>query len=119
MGNLDDLLALEEGFWNAAGSRDAYAAHLADDAIHVFPGWGVTTDNERVLGVVDSVEPWETFSIDDPHLVELGADAAALVYTATAQRAGQNEYVAAMTSVYRRTDDGWQLVIHQQTPDSR
>jgi hypothetical protein len=30
--------------------------------------------------------------------------------------AGQDEYVAAMTSVYRRAAEGWQLVIHQQTP---
>lgn len=112
----DDLLELEEGFWRAAGSRDSYAAHLAGDAVHLFPGWGVTTDNERVLEAVDGVDPWETFSIEDITVVELGAGAAALVYTARARRAGQEEYVAAMTSVYRRDDDGWKLVIHQQTP---
>ena len=117
MAIVDELLALEKGFWRAAGNRDAYATHLAVDAVHVFPGWGVTTDNGRVLEAVESVEPWETFSIDEPHLVELGAGAAALVYTAHARRTGQDEYVAAMTSVYRRVDDGWKLVIHQQTPD--
>jgi Domain of unknown function (DUF4440) len=116
MPSLDELLALEEGFWRAAGSREAYAAHLADDAIHVFPGWGATTDNDRVLQAVETVDPWETFSIDDPTLVKLGEGAAALVYTAHARRAGQDEYVAAMTSVYRLADDGWKLVIHQQTP---
>ena len=116
MSTLRELLTLEEGFWRAAGNRDAYAAHLADDAVHVFPGWGATTDNERVLQAVETVEPWETFSIDDARVVELGVGGAALVYTAHARRAGQEEYVAAMTSVYRRTDDGWKLVIHQQTP---
>jgi hypothetical protein len=116
MSTRDELLALEEGFWRAAGNRDAYAAHLADDAMHVFPGWGVTSDNERVLQAVASVEPWKTFSIDDLRIVELGADAAALVYTARARREGEEEYVAAMTSVYRRADGGWKLVIHQQTP---
>jgi hypothetical protein len=110
------LLLLEEGFWRAAGSRDSYASHLANDAVHVFPGWGLTADNERVLQAVEGVEPWETFSIDDVRFVELGDRAAALVYTARARRAGQEEYVAAMTSVYRRTGDGWDLVIHQQTP---
>ncbi len=112
----DELLLLEEGFWRAAGSRDSYASHLANDAVHVFPGWGLTADNERVLQAVEGVEPWETFSIDDVRFVELGDRAAALVYTARARRAGQEEYVAAMTSVYRRTGDGWDLVIHQQTP---
>lgn len=54
-------------------------------------------------------------------LSETGVDGAtaltaALVYTARAQRADQDEYVAAMTSVYRQTSEGWKLVIHQQTP---
>jgi predicted GH43/DUF377 family glycosyl hydrolase len=100
MPSLDELLELEEGFWRAAGSRDAYTAHLADD----------------VLTAVETVEPWETFSIDDPRIVELGDNAAALVYTARAKRAGQEPYVAAMTSVYRRESDGWELAVHQQTP---
>jgi hypothetical protein len=113
---LDDLLVLEEGFWRAAGSRDAYAAHLADDSVHVFPGWGVASDNERVLQAVESAEPWASFDIEAPSFLELGGGAAALVYTARAHRAGQDEYVAAITSVYRETRDGWKLVIHQQTP---
>ena len=112
--DLKELLALEEGFWRAAGDRSAYTAHLADDAVHVFPGWGVA-DPERVLQAVETVEPWQTFSIDDPVLVPLGEEAAALVYTARAQRAGQEPYVAAMTSVYRRAGANWQLVVHQQT----
>ena len=114
--DLDELLVLEKGFWQAAGNRDAYAAHLADDSVHIFPGWGVTSDNERVLRAVESVEPWESFEIQEPTLLELGDGAVALVYTARAHRAGQDEYVAAMTSVYRETRDGWKLVIHQQTP---
>lgn len=113
---LDDLLVLEEGFWRAAGSRDAYAAHLADDSVHVFPGWGVTRDNERVLQAVEAVQPWASFEIEQPCFLELDNGAAALVYTARAHRAGQDEYVAAMTSVYRETRDGWELVLHQQTP---
>ena len=116
MPTLDELLNLEEGFWRAAGSRDAYAARLADDAVHIFPGWGATPDNERVLQAVESADPWESFEITDPTLVELGAGVVALVYTAHARRAGQDEYVAAMTSVYRQTDDGLKLVVHQQTP---
>ena len=110
------LVALEEGFWRAAGNSDAYAANVAGDAVHVFPGWGIVADLDRVLASVDSVEPWETFTIDDLQVVQLGTDAAALVYTTRAKRAGQDPYVAALTSVYRRTDDGWELALHQQTP---
>jgi hypothetical protein len=116
MSTFEELLVLENEFWRAAGSRDAYAANLADDAVHIFPGWGPTADNERVLEAVETVAPWETFSIDSPAFVQLGSGVAALVYTARATRAGQDEYVAAMTSVYRRAENGWELVIHQQTP---
>jgi hypothetical protein len=112
----EELIALEEGFWRSAGSRHSYETRLADDAVHVFPGWGVTGDNERVLQAVEAVEPWESFSIESPRLVELGEGVAAIVYTTHARRAGEDEYVAAITSVYRRADEGWKLVIHQQTP---
>lgn len=112
---LEELLELEEEFWRAAGDRGRYEANLADDAVHVFPGWGIT-EREPVLEAVAGVDPWERFSIDDPSVVELSDDVVALVYTARAQRAGQDEYRAAMTTVYRRRDDGWELVLHQQTP---
>jgi ketosteroid isomerase-like protein len=116
MSERTELIDLEEGFWRSAGNRDSYAANLADDALHVFPGWGLTAENERILEAVESVDPWEAFRIDDLRVVDLGDEAAALVYTAHAHRAGQDEYVAAMTSVYRHDADGWKLVIHQQTP---
>jgi hypothetical protein len=109
------LVELEEAFWRAAGDREGYAAHLAADAVHVFPGWGIT-DREPVLDSVEGAEPWETFAIEDLHVVALGNEAAALVYTARAQRAGKPPYVAAMTSVYRRSGTGWELAVHQQTP---
>lgn len=115
MATEETLLALEEIFWRAAGNRDLYADNIAADAVHVFPGWGVS-DPEPVLEAVADVAPWERFEIQEPRLVELGKDAAALVYTARAKRAGQGEYVAAMTTVYRRDGDTWKLVIHQQTP---
>jgi hypothetical protein len=115
VGTEADLLALEDVFWRAAGNRDRYEENMARDAVHVFPGWGVS-DPEPVLEAVASVEPWERFEVEEPRLVELGRDAAALVYTARARRAGQDEYVAAMTTVYRREGDAWKLVIHQQTP---
>jgi Domain of unknown function (DUF4440) len=109
------LLELEKRFWTASGHRDQYEENLASDAVHVFPGWGIT-DRERVLGAVADADPWQTFTIDDPQVVSLSEDSAAVVYTARAQRAGRPPYVAAMTSVYRRTGDDWELVVHQQTP---
>ncbi len=109
------LLGLEEGFWRAAGDRERYAANLAPDAVHVIPGWGVA-DREPVLAAVAGSEPWGTFTIDDPRVVALSEESAALVYSARAERAGQDPYAAAITSVYRRREGAWELVVHQQTP---
>jgi ketosteroid isomerase-like protein len=110
-----ELIQLEEGFWRAAGDPERYAAALAPDAVHVFPGMGIA-DRELVLEGVDRAAQWSDFSLADVRFVRLGEDAAALVYTARGERSGREPYVAAITSVYRREGDGWKLVIHQQTP---
>jgi hypothetical protein len=111
---LDELLPIEEELWRAAGNRDLYSSHAAADAVHVFPGWGVS-DLPRVLDAVESVAPWDSFELEDVRALALGPDAAALVYTARASRGGE-PYVAAMTTVYRREGGTWKLVLHQQTP---
>jgi hypothetical protein len=110
-----DLVELERRFWRSAGDATAYAEWLAPDAVHVFPGWGVV-DRTAALEGVDGAGPWEAFRIDDPRVVQLGVDTAALVYVAEARRPSEGTYRAAIASVYRRTSGGWQLVLHQQTP---
>jgi hypothetical protein len=110
-----ELLEIESGFWRASGDRRAYESDLSADAIHVFPGWGVA-EREDVLAAVDEAEPWEHFKLKDVRMVDLGQDAVALVYVATANRAGKAPYVAAMMTVYRREDSSLRLVLHQQTP---
>jgi hypothetical protein len=109
------LYELERGFWRAAGDREAYAEGLAQDALHVFPGWGIA-DRGQVLDGVEKAAPWSSFTIDDPRIVMLGPDTAALVYVAQADRGAAFVYRAAVTSVYRREGGKWRLVVHQQTP---
>jgi ketosteroid isomerase-like protein len=114
MADQEHLLALERAFWHAAGDASAYADALADDAVHVLPGLGIV-DRDTALRGVAGADPWDDFAIEAPLVVELGRDAAALVYTATARR-GDDRYRAAVTSVYLRADNRWQLALHQQTP---
>ena len=68
-----------------------------------------------MLEAVAAAAPWDSFRIDEPHMIVLASGAAALVYTAHAVRGGE-PYDAAITSVYRRRDDSWELTLHQQTP---
>jgi hypothetical protein len=109
------LLELECRLWQAGGNRAAYARELASDAVHVFPSFGIV-DRDTALDGVEGARPWARFTIDDARYVPLGDEAAALVYTATAQRDGDAPYTAAITSVYRRDGERWRLVLHQQTP---
>jgi hypothetical protein len=109
------LIELEDGFWLSAGDAEQYARNLDAEALHVFPGWGIT-DRTAALEGVASAEPWRSHTIDDAHVIELGDEAAALVYTTEARRASGSTYRAAITSVYRRFGEDWRLVLHQQTP---
>jgi hypothetical protein len=110
-----ELIEIEQLFWRAAGDRDLYAKHLAADAIHVFPGWGVAS-REAVLSGVAEADPWKTFTIEHPEVIMLSDRSAALVYQTSAERETGSPYEAAITSVYRRRDGSWELAVHQQTP---
>lgn len=48
---------------------------------------------------MESTPPWESFEMIDPQVVELGDDSGIVVYNVTAQRAGQEPYSAAPSSV--------------------
>ena len=78
-------------------------------------GFGVL-DRAQALEAMADAPPWSWFRIEEPRVVELGADAAALTYLATAQRDGEAEFSGRTTSVYVRSDGSWRLVLHQQTP---
>jgi hypothetical protein len=115
-----DVWHLERAGWNAlaSGPEDAYAFYddvLADDAFMVFPG-GMVIEGRAALVDAMSGPPWSSFCLGDERVLAVGDGAAIVTYRADAQRAGQGEYTAMCTSAYRRDDDRWQLVFHQQTP---
>ena len=112
--DLNDIRKIEELLWRSAGDPDAYAAHLAADAVHVFPGWGAV-DRETVLIGAAEARPWVTFEIAEPTIMQLSETSAAIVYGACARRDGEERYRAAISSVYRFRAGRWELVLHQQT----
>jgi hypothetical protein len=111
------LLELETEGWEALSSdrgADHYDAALTDDAVMVVPG--TVLSREDALTGIREAPPWSDFRIEDPRVVRLGADAAALTYRATASRAGQPPYVAIMTTAFVRSGTSWKVALHQQTP---
>jgi Domain of unknown function (DUF4440) len=111
----DQLVSLEERFWEAAGDPDFYREHFADDGLMALPV-GLMT-KPQVVQAMESASEWSDYTIDDLRWVDVGDDVAALVYTTTAKRDDSDgTYRAAVTSVYVNRGGEWQLVLHQQTP---
>lgn len=115
----DELVRREHEAWRALSTDGAtaaqhYAAELAREVLVVLPG-GLVIDQRQA--VIDSMQgaPWDSFEISDERILELGSDAAVLVYRATARRAGQ-DYEALFNSTYVRQGGEWRLALHQQTP---
>lgn len=61
-------------------------------------------------------ETWAWFRIEDEHVIAFSEDAAALTYRVAAQRPGEPEYRALITSAYVRRGRSWLMALHQQTP---
>jgi hypothetical protein len=53
--------------------------------------------------------------LTSPSFVALSEDQLLVSYDFSGERSGET-YDARMTSIYRRTDAGWRMRFHQQTP---
>jgi hypothetical protein len=112
----EELLELEERFWTEPERLEFYSAHLAGDAVMVFPSPYGIFDEARIL---DSLEGpvWSAVRLEQATVVRLRDAAAALVYRAEADGPGGRAYSCYAASVYVRQDDQtWRLALHQQTP---
>lgn len=114
----EQLLALEHAGWRSLcdGTGDRlYGDVMTDDALMVLAN-GMVMDRTTVVSALGQSPPWARYAIDDVRVVSVADDTAALVYTGTGWRDGdETPFVGAMSSVYHRTDDGWKLALYQQT----
>jgi hypothetical protein len=110
-----ELSELERGFWE--GGADFYRTHLSADALMVLPEpAGVLARDVGIDSIVHSPR-WTDVRMEDIRVIRLTADAAALVYRASARReTGNGAYAALVSSVYIREGGSWKLALHQQTP---
>jgi hypothetical protein len=116
---MNELIDLEKQGWEALSSdgdtgRSFYASVLREDAMMIFPGGMCIDGREHILQSLGP-QPWETFDIENPRVVPLAHNVAAVVYRVTARRKGSPPYVALISSTYVQ-DGHWKLVLHQQTP---
>ena len=114
-----ELLDLEREGWDAL-STDGEAASafydrvLAEDVLMLLPGGMVIDDRDTVVESMKGAA-WESYDLDDEHVVPLGEDSAVIGYRATAVRDGE-PYTALFNSTYVREGGDWKLAVHQQTP---
>ncbi|MFD1858851.1 nuclear transport factor 2 family protein [Aeromicrobium camelliae] len=115
---LDRLLELEHRGWEALSSSRGgsfYGELMTPDAVMILVN-GMVMDRPTIAHALNDSPPWSSYRLDDARLVPTSETSAALVYTATAHRDGQDEpFVALMSSHYRVLDGSPRLTLYQQT----
>jgi hypothetical protein len=116
--SLAQLMELERKGWDSltrSRGGDFYGQLMTPDAVMVLVN-GMVLDRDTIESSLNESPPWASYELAEERLVEIGGDAAAVVYQATASRDGQTEpFVALMSSVYQVIDDEPRLALYQQT----
>ena len=107
----EEILAIETQL--ASGDDSTYERFLTEDALVVVPG-AAMDKAETVAAMADS-PGWLCVKLEGPTFLEIGDDHVLLSYDFHGERS-QKTYAARLTSVYRRTPEGWRMTFHQQTP---
>jgi hypothetical protein len=115
------LLDLERRGWDSLcdGTGSTFYGDLMTvDGLMVLAD-GSVMDRDAVVASLEHASPWQSYDIDDPRVIDAGDGTAAVVYTGTGYRDGdQPAFVSVMSSVYVRRNGSWRLALYQQTPTS-
>lgn len=113
-----ELIDLERRAWEALATEGAagpfYEEVLAEEVLMLLPGGMVLDDRQQVITSMGGA-PWDSFALTGERVLWLGDDAAVVAYSAVAWR-GDDSYCALFNSTYVRTEGGWRMTLHQQTP---
>lgn len=115
----DELMRKEKGFWEALDNPDFYTKNMAQDALAVING-EVKTHDDAVAMTREMPMKWDNISFKNERFVQLSDDTAAVVYEASANQKGGQNYAATITSVYTKRDGQFALVLttHAQPTDT-
>lgn len=114
---LERLVALEHRGWDALCSSTGgafYGELMTADALMVLVN-GMALDRDQVVASLDGAPAWDGYRLTELRRVDLGAQAAALTYRATAHRDGEEPFVALMSSTYLLVEGAPRLALYQQT----
>jgi len=113
------LLCRLAEFVSAIGDNDVefFRRNLTDDALCIFPGAnGVYTKAQVVDGMRDH-PPYAKYLVEDPTVIDAGANAAVLTALAVIQRVDDPApRSVVMTNTFVLRDGEWKLAVVQWTP---
>jgi len=111
----ETLMTLEQKFWEAssAANVDLIRSYLTDDALMV--GTFGVLNKETTITINQGQPPFSFWRIEDePQILQLTVDCAVVIYKATAQREGREQFTVVMSSTYVNRES-WKLAFHHQT----
>ncbi len=117
MALIDELFALEEGFWLAG--EDHFLAHLDRQCLLAFPQAGEmhgVQSAEAIAATASTPGRWRDLAIRHRHLLQPSDNVALISYRADVSRFDGMPYAALIGSGYVRRADGWKLMFHQHSP---
>lgn len=108
-----DILAIERSLWT--GGPEDYERHADDRCLVVFPDMTAVMAKGDIARSAEKGR-WSDVRISPKGTVHIGGDAVAVAYECAAVCRHRGPYRALVSSVYRRTPNGWKIALHQQTP---
>lgn len=118
---LEELVELENAGWQSLCQSQGgtfYGNLMTDDGLFVLVN-GMTMTKDAAASSLDGTPAWEFYEITETQMIDLGNDAATLVYRSTSSRDDLPEPFRALNaSTYRRVDGRARLALYQQTSDS-
>ncbi|MGB3483657.1 MAG: DUF4440 domain-containing protein [Mycobacterium sp.] len=115
------LVTLEHRGWQSLcdGTGGEFCRNVLADDVLIELGNGTVMDKvalAQTLAKPLAMPPWSSYQITGAHLVSVGAKAAALEYIGTGYPdTGNPTFVGTLCSMYRRSEDGWKLVLCRHT----
>ena len=111
----DRVWQLEASLWK--GGEDVFSAAIDPQARMALPAPPFIFSGEQAIEAVEGTPRWSNVAFEDGTIARPQHGLIVVAYTAHAQRAGHEEYVAHCTTTYRLNGaHEWQVVQHQQTP---
>jgi hypothetical protein len=110
-----ELWKMEEAFWR--GDEAYYERTLASKATMVMPAPAGIMNRADTIEAIRNAPRWCSVEFADAHCLSAAEQTCILIYRALAKRSQDRaSYEALCSSVYVRSQDAWQLLLHQQTP---